>query len=44
MKMQADGEDIDKFLDKEVDPVDLSDGNKTYIKEIIKQVNAKEKW
>ena len=44
VKMQADGEDIDKFLDKEIDPMNLSDENKAYIKEIIKQVNANEKW
>jgi hypothetical protein len=44
VKTQADGEDINKFLDKEIDPMNLSDENKAYIKEIIKQVNANEKW
>jgi len=43
IKMQADGDDIDKFLDKKVDPMDLIPDNKAYIKKKIKQVNV-EKW
>lgn len=44
IKMQADGEDIDKFLDNEIDPLFLSLKNKVCIKDTIKGENAREKW
>jgi hypothetical protein len=42
VKMQADGEDIDKFLDNEIDALNLQDKRKAQIKDTIK--NQSGQW
>ena len=44
LKMQTDGEDIDKFLDSQIDPLNLNDKSKALVKGIIKKENEAEKW